>query len=182
LFADSVELEDRVDADFPHPLRDQRRLGAENDFALVFVAAQFALDSNVGTPARVATNSASLPIATHRCHSVQDSRVPASSSATVLSPARRPRSRCAADFLFGIAARGTGHSDSVKVHTFSCSARLSRAPRKRVGAAPKTRSCFSGGTGIGGARTGTGPTASSSPRRRRAPQEPRSSAETAGGN
>ena len=39
---------------------------------------------------------------------------------------------------------------------FSVSALLSRATRKRVGAAPKTRSCFSGGTGHRGSQNRNG--------------------------
>jgi hypothetical protein len=45
----SVELEHGGDADFPGSLRDGRPLGANNDFALIFVAAQFALDGHVRT-------------------------------------------------------------------------------------------------------------------------------------
>src|SRR5215831_11197666 len=45
----AVELEDGVEADFPDSLRDRCRLGADSDLALVFVAAQFALDGNVRT-------------------------------------------------------------------------------------------------------------------------------------
>src|SRR5262249_41507793 len=48
-FGGAVELEDGVEADFPDSLRDRCRLGADSDLALVFVAAQFALDSNVRT-------------------------------------------------------------------------------------------------------------------------------------
>jgi hypothetical protein len=48
-FCAAVELEDGTDPDLPDSLRDRGRLGAESDVALVFVAAQFALDCNVGT-------------------------------------------------------------------------------------------------------------------------------------
>ncbi len=47
-FGGAVELEDGVDADLPDTLRDGRPLVADSDFALVFVAAQFAFDGNVG--------------------------------------------------------------------------------------------------------------------------------------
>src|SRR6516225_8583913 len=57
--------------------------------------------------------------------------------------------RCVADLLFGIAAEETDESDSVEVHTFLLLCPSVSGTRKRVGAAPKTRSCFSGGTGTG---------------------------------
>src|SRR5215470_1977045 len=67
--------------------------------------------------------------------------------------------RRVADFLFGIAAEETDESDSVEVHTFLLFCPFVSGTRKRVGAAPKTRSYFSGGPGTGGARTGTVPEA-----------------------
>src|SRR5215831_10645216 len=45
----AVKLEHEVDADFPDSLCDGSPLGADSDFALVFVAAQFALDGDVST-------------------------------------------------------------------------------------------------------------------------------------
>src|SRR6516225_117373 len=57
--------------------------------------------------------------------------------------------RCVADLLFAIAAEETDESDSVEVHTFLLFCPSVSGTRKRVGAAPKTRSCFSGGTGTG---------------------------------
>src|SRR6185369_16101960 len=56
---------------------------------------------------------------------------------------------CVADLAFGIAAEETDESDSVEVHTFLLFCPPVSGTRKRVGAAPKTRSCFSGGTGTG---------------------------------
>src|SRR5512141_2631716 len=53
-------------------------------------------------------------------------------------------------------------------------------PVWRVGAAPKTRSCLSGGTGTGEPEPERGRRQSTGLSRRRAPQEPRSSAETDG--
>ncbi len=50
---------------------------------------------------------------------------------------------------FGIAAEETDKGDSVEVHTFLLFCPLVSGTRKRVGAAPKARSCFSGGTGTG---------------------------------
>ena len=43
----AVELEHGVDADFPDSLRDGSPLGADSDFALLFVAGQFNLDRDV---------------------------------------------------------------------------------------------------------------------------------------
>lgn len=48
-----------------------------------------------------------------------------------------------------ITAEETDESDSVEVHTFLLFCPSVSGTRKRVGAAPKTRSCFSGGTGTG---------------------------------
>jgi hypothetical protein len=50
----AIELEYGVDADFPHPLRNGSPPVADSDFALVFVAAQFALDGDVSTLSEVA--------------------------------------------------------------------------------------------------------------------------------
>ena len=44
----AIELQDGVDADFPDPLGDGRFLCADGEFALVFMAAEFALDSHMG--------------------------------------------------------------------------------------------------------------------------------------
>src|SRR5215510_16475176 len=56
---------------------------------------------------------------------------------------------CVADFLFGIAAEETDESDSVEVHTLLLFCPSVSGTQKRVGAAPKTRSCFSWGTATG---------------------------------
>ena len=42
----AVELEHGVDADFPDSLRDGSPLGADSEFAQLFVATQFALDGD----------------------------------------------------------------------------------------------------------------------------------------
>src|SRR5215470_14176058 len=60
---------------------------------------------------------------------------------------------------------------------FSCSARLSRAPGSEWARLPRPKLLFWGDR-HGGARTGTVPEAKQKLRSRRAPQEPRSSAET----
>ena len=83
-------------------------------------------------------------------------------------------------FFSASRAEETDESDSVEVHTFLLFCPSVSGTRKRVGAAPKTRSCFFWGDRHGGARTGTGPKAKQTLRRRRAPQEPRSTAETKG--
>jgi len=44
----TIELQDGVDADFPHPLGDGRFLFADGEFALVFMTAEFALDGHMG--------------------------------------------------------------------------------------------------------------------------------------
>src|SRR5262249_40784813 len=63
---------------------------------------------------------------------------------------------------------------------FSCSARLSRAPGSEWARLPRPEAAFLGDR-HGGARTGTVPRAKQKLRRRRAPREPRSCAETEGG-
>ncbi|HZF22673.1 MAG TPA: hypothetical protein VE030_04300, partial [Burkholderiales bacterium] len=50
---------------------------------------------------------------------------------------------------FGIAADETDKSDSIEVHMFLLFCPFVSGTGKRVGAAPKTRSCFSEGTGTG---------------------------------
>src|SRR5207244_5935227 len=50
---------------------------------------------------------------------------------------------CVGGFSFGIAADKTDQSDSVEVHTFLLFCPFVSDTGKRVGAAPKTRRCFS---------------------------------------
>src|SRR4051794_19345657 len=57
--------------------------------------------------------------------------------------------RRVADLLFGIAAEETDESNSVEVHSFLLFCPSVSGTRKRVGAAPKTRSGFSGGPARG---------------------------------
>jgi len=65
----AVELEHGVDADFPDSLRDRSPLGADSDFALLFVAGQFALDGDVsplrerdGEVSQLPEGDASMPL------------------------------------------------------------------------------------------------------------------------
>ena len=44
----AIELEHRVDADFPDSLSDGGFLCADGEFALVFMAAEFAFDGHMG--------------------------------------------------------------------------------------------------------------------------------------
>jgi len=48
-FDSAVQLEHGVDSNFPDSLGDGSLFGADNDFALVFVAAQLARDGNMST-------------------------------------------------------------------------------------------------------------------------------------
>ena len=57
----AVELEHGVDADFPDSLRDRSPLGADSDFALLFVAGQFALDGDVSPLRERAGEVSQLP-------------------------------------------------------------------------------------------------------------------------
>ena len=56
-----VELKHPVDADFPNSQWDGCSLGADSDFALLFVAAQFALKVDVTPLEIVPAKSASFP-------------------------------------------------------------------------------------------------------------------------
>jgi hypothetical protein len=57
----AVELEHGVDADFPDPLRDRSPLGADGDFALPFVAGQFALNGDASPLRERAGKLSQLP-------------------------------------------------------------------------------------------------------------------------
>jgi hypothetical protein len=57
----AVELEHGVDADFPDSLRDGSPLGADSDFSLIFMAAQFALDGDVSALNEVGGEVSQLP-------------------------------------------------------------------------------------------------------------------------
>ena len=57
----AVELEHGVDADFPDSLLDRSPLGADSDFALLFVAGQFALDGDVSPLRERAGEVSQLP-------------------------------------------------------------------------------------------------------------------------
>src|SRR5262249_62129511 len=104
-------------------------LGPDSALALVFVAAQFALDSNVRTPGesggelrQPAEGDASMPLG------------PGFPRSGVVLPRcfgcerKHCNVRRVADFFFGIPAEVTDESDSVEVHTFLLFCRLSRAP------------------------------------------------------
>jgi hypothetical protein len=104
----AVELEDGVDADFPDPLRDGGFLGADRDFALVFVAAEFALDGHVRALAKSAGEVGQLP--------ERDASMPLGPRfprTGVILPGRLGGERehrdvrCVADLPFGIAAEET---------------------------------------------------------------------------
>ena len=43
----AIELQDRIDTDFPYALGEGRLLGADGEFPLVFMAAEFAFDGDV---------------------------------------------------------------------------------------------------------------------------------------
>ena len=143
-------LKDRVDANFPDSLRDRRRPCAENDLALIFVTAQFALDGDVSTLGK-SGDELGQPA---KCDTAMPLRAGIPRSGVILPRLlRRQRKNCdirfIAGFLFGLAAEETDESNSVEVHTFLLFCPSVSGTRKRVGAAPKTRSCFSGGTGTG---------------------------------
>jgi hypothetical protein len=126
----AVQFEDRFDADFPDSLWDQCGLRAESQRALVFVAAQFALDSNVSAFGE---------------------------SGDDLQPA----------------------SQMPRIDATPCGIAMSRGHSSRR--LPRPEVAFLGDR-HGGARTEWCPETKQKLRRRGAPQEPRSSAETDGWN
>src|SRR4051812_24657252 len=142
----AIELEDGVDADFPNSLGERGLLCADDDFALIFVAAEFAFDRDMGAfgegtgeIGQFAEGDASMPLS---------ARFPGSG---VVLPGRFGGQRkdrdvgCVDGFSFGIAADKTDKSDSVEVHTFLLFCPFVSGTGKARGAAPKTKSCFSGG-------------------------------------
>ena len=158
-------------------------LGADGEFALVFVAAEFALDGDMRAFGEAAGEIGEFP----EGHAPMPlgARFPGTG---IVLPGRLGGQRedreigCVAKLLLGIAADETDESDSVEVllHVSPFLPFCLGHPEASGRAAPKTSSCFSGGTENGGARTGMVPQAKQKLRRRRAPQKPRSSAETKG--
>ena len=94
---------------------------------------------------RVATNAASLPNATHRCHSVRDSQVPASFSHDVF--VARENTAMFIALLTYFSASPPKKPMSVillrYIH-FSCSTRLSRAPGSEWARLPGPEAAFLG--------------------------------------
>src|SRR4029077_3509112 len=99
---------------------------------------------------RVPAKSASFPKATHRCHSVRDSQDPASFFQDVLVASEKIAMLVElAAFLSASLPMKPIRVIRLRYIRFSLFRPIVSGTRKRVGAAPKTRSCFSGGTGTG---------------------------------
>jgi hypothetical protein len=146
----AIELEHRVDADFPDSLSDGGFLCAHGQFALVFMAAEFTFDGHMRALERVPAKSASFPKATHRCHSVRDSQDPASFFQDVLVASEKIAMLVElAAFLSASLPMKPIRVIRLRYIRFSLFCPLVSGTRKRVGVAPKSRSCFSGGTGTG---------------------------------
>jgi hypothetical protein len=140
----AVELEYGVDADLADSLRDGSPPVAGSAFALVFVAAQFALDGNVSTLGEGAgevgqfpEGDASMPLGP---------RFPPSG---VISPtswwrARRPRCWLLLTFFSASLPRKPMRVILLRYIRFSCSARLSRAPASEWARLPRSEAAFLG--------------------------------------
>ena len=115
----AIELQDGVDADFLDSLGDGGLLCADGEFALVFMAAEFALDGHMGALGEGAgeigefpEGHASMPLG---------ARFPGSG---IVLPGRLGGERedrdvgCVGGLSFGVAAEKTDKGDSVEVHTF----------------------------------------------------------------
>jgi hypothetical protein len=129
---------------------------------------------------RVPAKSASFPKATHRCHSVRDSQDPASFFQDVLVASEKIAMLVAlAAFLSASLPMKPIRVILLRYIRFSCSARLSRAPESEWARLPSPEAAFLGGPERG-SQNRKGARAKQKLRRRRAPQKPRSSAETNG--
>src|SRR5262249_41829615 len=120
-------------------------------FALVFVAAQLALDGDVSTLCESAGEVSQLPEGD--ASMPLGPRFPASG---VILPGRFGGERehrnvgCVADLLFGIAAEETDERVILlRYIRFSCSARLSRAPGSEWARLPRPEAAFLGGPARG---------------------------------
>src|SRR5215831_749623 len=99
---------------------------------------------------RVAANSASLPKATHRCHSVRDSHVPASFFHDVLVASENTAMLVALlTFLSASPPRKPMRVILLRYIRFSCSARLSRACGSEWARLPRPEAAFLGGPARG---------------------------------
>ena len=144
----AVELEDGTDANLPDSPGDCGLLGADGEFALVFVGAEFALDGHMRAFGEGWQNR---PVSRRRHIDATRCEIPRlrrHSSRTSWCQREDRDVGCVADLLFGVAADETDEGDSIEVHTFLLFYPFVSG-RKRVGAAAQTRSCFSGGTGNG---------------------------------
>src|SRR6476620_8756316 len=91
-------------------------------------------------------NSASLPKATHRCHSVRDSHVPASFFHDVLVASENSAMFVALLTFFSASPpRKPMRVILLRYIRFSCSARLSRAPGSECARLPRPEAAFLGG-------------------------------------
>src|SRR4051812_6055318 len=100
--------------------------------------------------ARLPANSASLPKATHRCHSVRDSHVPESFFHDVFVASENTAMLVALLTFFSASPpRKPMRVILLRYIRFSCSARLSRAPGSEWARLPRPGAAFSGGIGTG---------------------------------
>src|SRR5260370_26871555 len=111
---------------------------------------------------RVPAKSASLPKATHRCHSVRDSQEPASFFQEVLVANEKIAMLVAlAAFLSASLPMKPIRLIRLRTYVSPCSARWSRAPESEWARLPRPEAAFLGGPERG----------SQNPKERRAPQK-----------
>src|SRR5262249_40594526 len=99
---------------------------------------------------RVAANSASFPKATHRCHSVRHSHVPASFFHDIFVASENAAMLVALLTFFSASPpRKPMRVILLRYISFSCSTRLSRAPGSEWARLPRPEAAFLGGPARG---------------------------------
>ena len=150
-FGCAIELQDGVDTDLPDSLGEGGLLCTDDEFALVFVAAEFALDGYMGAFGEGAgeigefpEGHASMPLG---------ARFPRSGIVLPGCLGGEGKNRdvgCVGSLSFGSLPMKPIGVILLRYMRFSLFCPFVSGTRKRVGAAAKTRSCFSGGTGTTG--------------------------------
>ena len=146
----AIEFQNGVDTDFPDSLGDGGLLCADGEFPLVFVASEFAFDGYMspfgegsGEIGEFPESHASMPL-------VRDSQDPESFFQDVLVASEKI-AMLVALLAFRSASLPIKPIRVIRLRyiSFSLFCPFVSGTGKRVGAAPTSRSCFSGGTGTG---------------------------------
>jgi hypothetical protein len=151
-FGGAIQLQDGADTDFPGSLDEGGLLCADDEFALVFVATEFALDGYMG-----AFGEGAGEIGEFSRKPRIDARFPGSG---IVLPGRLGREREDRDvgrvggLSFGVAADETDKGDSIEVHTFLLFRPFVSGTRKASGRGSQDKKLLFWGDRNGGARTG----------------------------